>query len=292
MSSGDAGQEPTPIFVLYHYVPSLPAALIFTAILGLSSAAHTWQIVRTKTWYFIPMLIGVLMEAIGYVGRIMSHYDNMALGPYIMQTLLILIAPALIAASIYMILGRLIVMVEGEEYSLVRIKWLTKTFVLGDVVSFLMQSAGGGLMAANYEMMHTGERIIIVGLIVQLLWFGFFIVTSFVFHIRIARSPTSASLRHQAPVSWKTMLYVLYAASLLIMIRSIFRLVEYIQGNGGYLLRHEAYLYIFDAVLMSIAVILFNVFHPSKVLVTQPDHKGYTSSTSSNVETYQMVQGV
>jgi len=59
-----------------------------------------------------------------------------------MQTLLILLAPALFAASIYMVLGRLIRLLRAEQYSLVRINWLTKVFVLGDVLSFLAQSAG------------------------------------------------------------------------------------------------------------------------------------------------------
>jgi hypothetical protein len=82
------------------------------------------------------------VEIIGFTGRILSHNDLWALGPFIMQSLLILIAPALFAASIYIILGRIILLVDGEEYSLVRRKWLTKVFVVGDVLSFMMQGAG------------------------------------------------------------------------------------------------------------------------------------------------------
>lgn len=50
------------------------------------------------------------------------------------------------------------------------------------------------------------------------------------------------------------------------MIRSIFRVVEYLQGFSGYLLSHEAYLYIFDAVLMFCAMVIFNIVHPSEVV--------------------------
>lgn len=59
-----------------------------------------------------------------------------------MQSTLLLIAPALFAASIYMELGRIIVMVKGEQFSLIRIGWMTKIFVAGDVLSFLMQASG------------------------------------------------------------------------------------------------------------------------------------------------------
>jgi hypothetical protein len=83
-----------------------------------------------------------LVETVGFVGRFLSNKDIWALGPYIMQSLLILVAPALFAASIYIILGRIMLMVDGERYSLVRQKRLTRTFVAGDVLSFFMQGAG------------------------------------------------------------------------------------------------------------------------------------------------------
>lgn len=59
-----------------------------------------------------------------------------------MQSALILIAPAFFAASIYMELGRLIQMLRAENNSVVPVRWLTRTFVAGDVLSFLMQAAG------------------------------------------------------------------------------------------------------------------------------------------------------
>lgn len=39
-------------------------------------------------------------------------------------------------------LGRIIVLVGGERHSLIRVSWLTKIFVSGDVLSFLMQASG------------------------------------------------------------------------------------------------------------------------------------------------------
>ena len=88
------------------------------------------------------MLTRHAVETVGFIGRYLSHNDIWALGPFIMQSLLILVAPALFAASIYIILGRVILMVDGERYSLIRQKWLTKTFVAGDILSFMMQGSG------------------------------------------------------------------------------------------------------------------------------------------------------
>lgn len=36
-------------------------------------------------------------------------------------------------------------------------------------------------------------------------------------------------------------------------------------GNNGYLLRHEYFLYVFDATLMLGVMVLFNIVHPSEV---------------------------
>lgn len=60
-------------------------------------------------------------------------------------------------------------------------------------------------------------------------------------------------------------MWMLYGASFLIMVRSVFRVVEYLQGIDGTLLHHEAYLYVLDALLMFVVMIVFNVVHPSGV---------------------------
>jgi hypothetical protein len=86
----------------------------------------------------------LIVEVVGYIGRVMSAKEspNWTTTPYIMQSLLLLLAPALFAASIYMILGRIIALTDGDTHSLIRAKWLTKIFVGGDVLSFLGQSTG------------------------------------------------------------------------------------------------------------------------------------------------------
>lgn len=177
-----------------------------------------------------------------------------------MQAILILVAPALYAASIYMILGRLIRSVHADHHSLVPTRWVTRIFVAGDVVSFLLQSGGGGIQAAGtLEMYDMGEKIILAGLFVQIFVFGFFVVTSVLFHYRLGKAPTAASTRGIVP--WRRHLIVLYATSALILVRSIFRVIEYLQGNGGYLISHEIYLYIFDAVLMAAVMAIFLVWY-------------------------------
>lgn len=59
-----------------------------------------------------------------------------------MQGLTVLLAPIFFAASMYMVLGRIIRLVDANSYSPIRVNWLTKIFVAGDVISFFVQAAG------------------------------------------------------------------------------------------------------------------------------------------------------
>ena len=109
----------------------------------------------------------------------------------------------------------------------------------------------------------TGETVVEIGLVFQILVFGFFVVTAAVFHWRMNKVPTSKVLAGGIP--WKKHMWTLYIASILILVRSIFRLVEYTQGNDGYLLSHEVFLYVFDGVLMMFVMVIFAWIHPSEV---------------------------
>lgn len=69
-------------------------------------------------------------EAVGYMGRVLNALEDEGcwnIGPYVVQNTLILLGPAFMAASIYMILGRVILLTAGEHHALVKRKWLTKT---------------------------------------------------------------------------------------------------------------------------------------------------------------------
>ncbi|KAH7104912.1 RTA1 like protein-domain-containing protein [Auriculariales sp. MPI-PUGE-AT-0066] len=253
-------------FKFYHYDPSGAAALIFTALFGLSTIMNIYQMLRTRTWYIIPFIIGGIASTIGYVGRYISSTQtpDWTLIPYIIQTLLLLIAPAFFAASIYMELKRVIFVVKGEHLAPIRMRWLTKLFVGGDCLSLLMQASGGGLMGTkDVDKIDLGQKVILVGLVVQIIFFGLFVVTSVVFHLRTRSTPTHLTDRPDLP--WRKHIFALYFMSILIFVRSVFRVIEYAQGNTGYLLSHEIYLYIFDSLLMILVMFTMNFIHPSEL---------------------------
>jgi hypothetical protein len=164
-------------FRYYHYDPSLVAAIIFIILFLLTTAFHSYQLLRTRTWYFIPFLIGgfrmclnpslylaiqtatkvltplAIVEWIGYAGRAVSSQQspNWTLPPYLIQQLFLLLAPVFFAASIYMELARIILLVNGETHAFIRPKWLTMTFVTGDILSFALQAMGTLIRSADHK---------------------------------------------------------------------------------------------------------------------------------------------
>ncbi|KAJ5358467.1 RTA1-domain-containing protein [Penicillium cataractarum] len=263
----------------YNYVPSVAAASVFAILFAASTFYHSYQLFRTRTWFFTAFVVGGYFEIIGYVARAISgsQYPNYSMAPIAIQTILILIAPSLFAASVYMTLGRIIIITGGEKYALVRRSWLTKIFVLGDIIAFLTQAGGAAILVQQTaSSFKTGEKVIKVGLIFQIIFFGLFILTAVLFNIRLVKYGSIQLAAGDIP--WKRHMNALYTSSLFIFIRCIFRLVEYDQGSTGFLLQHEYWVYIFDAALMFMVMLVFHCIYPSEVNEILARYKNISSS--------------
>ncbi|KAK3293856.1 RTA1 like protein-domain-containing protein [Chaetomium fimeti] len=249
-------------YYLWKYLPSIPAAVVFLLLYICATLAFSWRIWRTKTWFCTAFAIGCLCQFIGYAARISSHHKTAKVMPFAIQNAFILIAPVFFAASIYMTLSRVIRSVGGERHALFKLRWLTRIFVTGDILALLIQSGAAGLMIVD-SMASIGEIAIIGGLIFHIIIFGVFCVTATLFHAKMRRDPVAASIPKE--LKWEQILHMLYASSGLIMARSIFRMIEFIMGQDGYLLSTEWPLYVFDSVPMFAVAVIFWWRFPSTV---------------------------
>lgn len=120
-----------------------------------------------------------------------------------------------------------------------------------------------------------------VGLFVQLTFSGFFVAVTSIFDIRLPRHRPASLAEVLRTLPWKRRLLVLYASSALILVRRVFRVIDHLLGNAGYLLRREVFLYVFDAALMLVVLIIFNFVYPSEITemyqlrVTPTKNEGY-----------------
>ncbi|KAF7550012.1 hypothetical protein G7Z17_g6001 [Cylindrodendrum hubeiense] len=252
---------------LWEYIPSFPAAIIFIVVFGVLTAAHVWKLARNRTWFCIPFVAGGVFEIVGYVGRALAHNSTGTLIPYVLQSTLLLLAPILFAASLYMTLSRVVRAVHGESCSMIAPRWLTSIFVFGDVFSFIVQASGAGLRvqagSANSKINpKLGPWVIVGGLIFQIVVFAIFIVATFRFQSAFSRHESAKAMND---VPWRKILHMLYMTSTFVMVRNIFRTAEYAMGSDGYLLGHEWGVYVFDASLMTLTMACFFVWYPSQL---------------------------
>jgi hypothetical protein len=110
-----------------------------------------------------------------------------------------------------------------------------------------------------------GNGVIIASLIAQTLWFMFFVVIAGSFHRRLKLAPTPAS---QNPnFRWKSYLCTLYFVGAMVVIRSVFRAAEFIEGSHGVLMTSEVFLYTLDSLLMFAVVAVLHWRHPGEISV-------------------------
>ncbi|ODV63522.1 RTA1 domain-containing protein [Ascoidea rubescens DSM 1968] len=291
----------------YNYTPSLPAAIVFAILYSIVTLLQIVQIFRARTQYLssirkkkgsmgllyisIPLVLGSIFEVIGYIGRAISSQDEESLGPYIIQSIFLLVAPALFAASIYMYFGRCVNLLDSKKSCLISTRFLTKIFVSGDLISFLMQGGGGGIMAKGTQSASDlGENLIVGGLFVQLGFFGIFMVISLIYFYKIGKNPTSKTIAFRKMPSkyrnWYNFYVILYITSILIMIRSIVRVVEFIQGSDGEILSNEIYLYVFDGLMMLLVMILFYLINTSGILLFLNDDYNNINTSLNNANDF------
>lgn len=184
---------------------------------------------------------------------------------FVLQVLLIIAGPLFIAATIYMSLGRFIRALDAEHHALIPSRWISKIYVTADVICFALQLAGTGMQAStSLSMAQIGNNIVIGGLVFHSMLFCFFPITAAIVHWRLNKDPTPVAIK--AKGTWAKHWWVLYACSLVVLVRNIFRISEFAEGQQGYIARREVFLYVFDGGLMLTVCVLLLGLHPGRLL--------------------------
>jgi len=174
--------------------------------------------------------------------------------------LMTVLSPAAFLAFNYIVYGRLVRFSIGLKYSMVNAAKVARFFVVSDVVTFLIQS-GGGALEASANSANIGAKIFLAGLVLQMisyLVFVFFLIRT---HIMVGRST-----EFEGNEKWWRIFHLLYFSSVYILVRSVYRVVEGAQGNGGYLITHEVYFYVFDVLPLALAIGIYIFFWPSNYI--------------------------
>lgn len=233
---------------------------------------HAVQLVRYRVWYFAPLALGCFSETIAYISRsLSSKKDPYNIIYFVVQYFFIVVAPVFISASIYVCINRLITWAKSSGYLADR--WYLKPrailwgFITADVLSTIMQIAGAasvGAAESKQKDPSTGNNVLLAGLAIQSFSFTIFLVLLAIFRLTLAKGPSA----HSKAGSKDQFILALALASLLIYLRTIFRLAETAEGVFSFASTHEALFGSLEFAPVVLAVWILAIWHPGRWVPT------------------------
>ena len=73
-STGCVAYNPAAKEPIYGYVPHIAPGVIFSVCFAVIFAATTFLTIRSRKWWYSALVLGVLGELVGWIGRIGAHY--------------------------------------------------------------------------------------------------------------------------------------------------------------------------------------------------------------------------
>jgi hypothetical protein len=238
----------------YGYRPSVALNSILLALFIVALVASTTQTIIYRSWWIVPLIIGLMFEVGGYTARVYATSKPERLfqkDPFLAQLVLLVIAPALFSAVNYTVLGFLVDR-GGKQSSALggRHGLFTIIFVTCDVISLVIQSVGGAMASIaddKGESTAPGTNTMVAGIAFQTVTMAIFLLLFVEYIVKYLRRS-----KDWRTTSWKILVYTLFMSSICIFARSVYRVVELAEGWNGNLITHEVYFFILDSLLMLI----------------------------------------
>ncbi|TIA44054.1 putative RTA1 domain protein [Aureobasidium pullulans] len=250
------------------YVPTYGGNLAYLIVFAVLLVAQCGLVWKYRTWgFWVGMFCGLLLEVLGYDGRVTLNGNPFNFDQFVLYLVCLTIGPAFLTASIYLCLGRLVI-VFGEGISRFSPKFYTITFMTCDFLSLLLQAVGGALAATQDDTnpSDTGVNIMIAGLAFQIVSLTIFIALSLEFAWR-ARKARESDLNFEffnlrKRTMFRLLPYAIAIATITIYIRCVFRVAELQDGFGGELANNEGMFMAFEGPMIIIAVVVLTICHP------------------------------
>ncbi|KAH6843496.1 RTA1 like protein-domain-containing protein [Chaetomium sp. MPI-CAGE-AT-0009] len=258
---------PTACNANYNFDPQFAPAVAVAVLFGVLTAVHVFEAIVFKKRYAWVLIMGALWESLAFTLHSIGSRDQQNIGYATSWQLLFLLAPLWINAFVYMTFARMVLYWHPQgKIAGLGATIIAKWFVIADVLSFIVQGAGG-IMAtpsAGANVIRIGLNIYLGGLGLQelfvLLFFGLMVLSQ----RQCGRTKT-----FDGKPSWRPLLFGLYTVLGCITVRIIFRIVEFSGGLGADnpIPFHEEYAYALDCFPMMLALLVLAIFHPGRYLL-------------------------
>lgn len=253
---------------LYGYYPSLGANAFFVAFFALCLILQLSFGIWAKTWtYMIALTLGCVAEAVGYAGRVMMNNDPFSEVGFNLQICLLIIAPAFVSAGIYLTLKHIVISF-GESWSRLRPAWYTYIFITGDIISLVLQGAGGGIAATaddGSSLLDVGTNLMIAGVIFQVVILAIFALLTAEYAFRTHKRRDQLSSEAMAlfhSTRFRLFCFAIITAFIGIFVRCVYRIPELTGGWRSELMRNEVEFIVLEGVMIVISVAALTIFHP------------------------------
>lgn len=215
--------------------------------------------------------MSALLQTLTYILRALNISLPTSRNLYIAWFVLLMIAPIWTNAYVYVVFGRITRERKSSEALERVLAWKHGlTFVILDVIAFLVQVSGAGIAASSAVAQNLDQTRANMGIHIYMGGCGFqqiCIIAFFALAVRVQIRLTADAKTSGIKVTrTRTLFCVIYAVGVLITVRIIFRLVEYSQGFKSSIPKHEVFQYSLDSTPMLFALIAFNVWHPGRLL--------------------------
>ncbi|KAF8496742.1 RTA1-like protein [Russula emetica] len=284
--------------------------------------AHTVQGIHSRFWWLFPSAIfcGIL-ELVGWSGRLWSSHNPYLETPFIIQAVNLVIAPTPLVAANFILLGRIIRRL-GPQYSRLTPRRYTIIFVSCDITSLLVQAMGaaiasGSTSSGSQTQAHLvrvallffpifrwtqtpyaslqGSDIALGGTIFQLISITVYCALAAEFLVRYTHD---RPVRRSAPMPGEVlrgtinkrlhrMLQAMIIMTIFILIRTIYRVVEFASGWNGKVIATQWVFNVFDGTMIVLAMYTLNLFHPG-IYLREDDYPPQTSSEGTVMEERQI----
>ncbi|KAF7724199.1 hypothetical protein EC973_001218 [Apophysomyces ossiformis] len=275
---------------LYQYDPNLAVAGVALAAFLILGGAIAYQARKYKTKYMYAVVVGAAFEVLGFGLRLWSGQPNNTknIPAYANSSLFLLLPPIVIALGSYLTVAKIIIY-SNYQTKFIRPRIIEKAFLYMDIFCFLVQGGGGGMLAVP-SIADIGTKITTAGLVLALISFSTFATVTA--YVQYGKDKFTFSAGNSTS-RWRILFVVVWINIVALIIRSIYRLVEFAQGMHGYLLTHEVYFYVFDSLMMVIALAAFVIVPPGRYIRPdlidfnaglRPDALGGGSRTMVNID--------
>ncbi|KAI0825085.1 RTA1-domain-containing protein [Trametes gibbosa] len=282
MNSTASPMQPPLQENFYGYVPDRDVCIIFVVLFSVSAAIHLVQAVYWRmSWLFATAVFAGVAEIVGWSARLWSSYSPFAQDPYIMQLCVTIIAPSPLVAALFILFGRISERL-GEHYGRLSPTQYSIIFLTCDIISLVTQGVGGGIAGSSIgtqSEVDLGGNIMLAGIIFQLTSITVFVVLMIEYFVRYltdrparkakkdpAAEESFSFSRGEVTPKMRLMIASLLMMTLFLIIRSVYRMIELIDGFTGKIIQTEIYFNVFDGAMVVCAIYTLNILHPGWLL--------------------------